>query len=165
MFDEDFIKYGYEDWELGYRLYKKGAKFFVKDNLVTYHQEHPIGESKWKEAIENYNLFITKHPDVEVLILGIELAQMTDLLTMNKIMQEYNQLVKKGTFRSFQTKFISILEAIALLLRVDIRHLNVLGAAGFGTTQKRKLEKDIKALEKLKDYPALTKFLNKIINS
>jgi glycosyltransferase involved in cell wall biosynthesis len=165
MFDEDFIKYGYEDWELGYRLYKKGAKFFVKDNLVTYHQEHPIGESKWKEAIENYNLFITKHPDVEVLILGIELAQMTDLLTMNKIMQEYNQLVKKGTFRSFQTKFITILEAIALLLRVDIRHLNVLGAVGFGTTQKRELEKDIKALEKLKDYPALTKFLNKIINS
>jgi hypothetical protein len=50
-------------------------------------------------------------------------------------------------------------------LRVDIRHLNVLGAVGFGTTQKRELEKDIKALEKLKDYPALTKFLNKIINS
>ncbi|MEH7009198.1 glycosyltransferase, partial [Neobacillus niacini] len=165
MFDEDFIKYGYEDWELGYRLYKKGAKFFVKDNLVTYHQEHPIGESKWKEAIENYNLFITKHPDVEVLILGIELARMTDLLTMNKMMQEYNQLVKKGTFRSFQTKFISILEAIALLLRVDIRHFNVLGAGGFGTTQKKELEKDIKALEKLKIYPTLTKFLNKIINS
>lgn len=165
MFDEDFIKYGYEDWELGYRLYKKGAKFFVKDNLVTYHQDHPIGESKWKEAIENYNLFITKHPDVEVLILGLELARMTDLLTMNKMVQEYNQLVKSGTFPSFQTKFISILEAIALLLRVDIRHFNVLGACGFGKTQKKELEKDIKALEKLKNYPALTTFLNKIINS
>jgi glycosyltransferase involved in cell wall biosynthesis len=165
MFDEDFIKYGYEDWEFGYRLNKKGAKFFVKDNLVTYHQEHPIGESKWKEAIENYHLFITKHPDVEVLILGLELSRMTDLLTMNKIMQEYNQLVKKGTFQSLQTKFISILEAIALLLRVDIRHFNVLGACGFGETQKKELEKDIKALEKLKIYPALTQFLNKIKNS
>ena len=164
MFDEDFIKYGYEDWELGYRLYKKGAKFFVKDNLVTYHQMHPVGERKWQEAIENYHLFITKHPEVEPLILGIELARMTDLLTMNKIMQEYNQLVKKGISRSFQTKFISILKAIALLLRVDIRHFNVLGAAGIGTNHKRELENDIFALEKLKTYPTLTKFLTKIIN-
>lgn len=165
MFDEDFIKYGYEDWEFGYRLYKKGAKFFVKDNLVTYHQIHPIGERKWKEAIENYHLFISKHPEVETLILGIELARMTDLLTMNKIMQEYYQLVERGIPQSFQAKFISILKAITLLLRVDIRHFNVLGAAGIGTTQKRELENDIFALEKLKSYPTLTKFLTKILYS
>ena len=165
MFDEEFIKYGYEDWELGYRLYKMGAQYFIKDNLVTYHQNHPIGESKWKEAMENFNLFISKHHDVEVLILGIEISRFADLLTMNKILYEYKQLIEKEKFNAFQEKFIAILEAIALLLRIDIRHINVLKAAGYGTSEKKELEKDINVIKKLNNYPNLSNFLNTIVYS
>ncbi|MED3563903.1 glycosyltransferase, partial [Bacillus xiapuensis] len=68
IFDEEFVKYGYEDWELGYRLYKGGAQYINAKDVVSYHQEHPIGENKWKDAIENYHLFIKKHSDVDVLI-------------------------------------------------------------------------------------------------
>jgi glycosyltransferase involved in cell wall biosynthesis len=165
MFDEEFVKFGYEDWELGYRLYKMGAQFFIKDNLVTYHQEHPIGESKWKEAMENFYLFISKHRDVDVLILGLEIARFTDLLSLNKIVKEYKQLMKNEEFNYFQEKFISILEAIALLLRIDVRHFNVLGAMGYGSSQKSELEKDINLIKKQKDYPNLSKLLSKILNS
>ena len=84
---------------------------------------------------------------------------MTDLLTMNKIMQEYNQLVKSGISRSFQAKFISILKAITLLLRVDIRHFNVLGAARIGTIQKRELENNI--LVKAKVLSCFNKIFDK----
>lgn len=165
MFDEEFVKFGYEDWELGYRLYKMGAQYFVKDNLVTYHQEHPIGESKWREAMENLHLFISKHRDVDVLMLGLEAARFTDLLTLNKIVKEYKQLMKKEEFRNFQEKFISILEAIALLLRIDVRHFNVLGAMGYGSNQKSELVKDINLIKRQKHYPNLSKLLSKILNS
>jgi glycosyltransferase involved in cell wall biosynthesis len=165
MFDEEFIKFGYEDWELGYRLYKMGAQYFIKDNLVTYHQEHPIGESKWKEAMENFHLFLSKHRDVEVLILGLELARFTDLLTLNKMVYEYKQLLKKEEFSDFGEKFTALLETIAIFLRIDIRHFNLIGAMGYGTNQKMELEKDIHLIKKQKNYPNLYDLMSKILNS
>jgi len=74
VFDEEFCHYGYEDWELGYRLYKMGAQYVVSEELTTYHQEHPVGKNKWKETIANFGLFTVKHHDVDVLILGLEIS-------------------------------------------------------------------------------------------
>lgn len=165
MFDEDFIKYGYEDWELGYRLYKMGAKYFAGDNLVTYHQEHPIGESKWNEAIENFQLFISKHQDVEVMILGIELARITDFFTMNTILYEYNHLIRNKKLKRFKKNLIALLTAINLLLQIDIKHLKILGAAGYGKDKEKKLVKDIQTLKKSNEYINLIEFLEKLIKS
>lgn len=165
LFDEDFVKYGYEDWELGYRLYKLGAQYINNNEVMTYHQEHPVGESKWKEAIKNFNLFISKHRDVDVLILGLELALFEDLLSMNKIFYEYKLLTKKypDKFQAFQEKFIAILETIVLMLQIDIRHFNVLGAAGFGANEKKELLTDIESIRSLNRFTNLTDFMDKII--
>jgi GT2 family glycosyltransferase len=165
MFDEDFIKYGYEDWELGYRLYKMGAKYFAGDNLITYHQEHPIGESKWNEAIENFQLFTSKHKDVEVMILGIELAQITDFYTMNSILYEYNQLIRNNEFKGFKENLVEFLTAINLLLQIDVRHIKILEAAGYGKDKVNKLVKDIQSLKKSNEYINLIEFLEKLIKS
>ncbi|WP_339062217.1 glycosyltransferase [Tepidibacillus marianensis] len=40
-FHEEFAGWGSEDNELGYRLYKAGAIFYVAPQITTYHQEHP----------------------------------------------------------------------------------------------------------------------------
>ncbi|MFJ7724931.1 glycosyltransferase family 2 protein [Neobacillus sp. NPDC097160] len=163
-FDEEFFHYGYEDWELGYRLYKMGAQNIVSDQLFTYHQEHPVGESKWREAVGNFGLFTIKHHDVDILILGLELSGLTDLLTMNNILREYKILGKSRPeqFQKFEEKFILILETIILMLQVDIRHFNILGAAGFGSEDRKELLNDIKSLS---DYPNLTNFINQVIKS
>ncbi|CAG9614694.1 hypothetical protein BACCIP111899_03927 [Bacillus rhizoplanae] len=164
-FDEDFINYGYEDWELGYRLYKSGAKYLVSKTVIAYHQEHPIGENRWKEAMRNYHLFTLKHPDVDVLILGLELARITDLLMMNKVLDEYKLLVQNhpNDSLSFQKKFTVILETIVLLLKVDIRHINILNAAGFGLEEKNELLSDINKINNLKKYNNLIYILKKIV--
>ncbi|MGG1401423.1 glycosyltransferase [Bacillus salipaludis] len=167
VFDEEFVKYGYEDWELGYRLYKAGAKYLNAKNVLSYHQEHPVAESKWKEAIENYHLFIKKHDEVEILILGLELSRITDLTTMNDILQEYKNLVEKygEKTKKFQNRFITVLETIAILLKVDIRHFNILGAAGFGIDQINGLKSDLRKLSKLGKYKNLASFIKKVIAS
>jgi len=41
MFDERFTDYGYEDYELGYRLTLRGMPFFYHPNAVNYHY-HPV---------------------------------------------------------------------------------------------------------------------------
>jgi GT2 family glycosyltransferase len=167
LLDEDFAGYGYEDWELGYRLYKMGAKYIVRNDLITYHQEHPIGESKWKEAVNNLGLFIKKHHDIDVLILGLELSGLTDLLTMNKVLREYNLLIQSypERFQKFQEKFTHILETIILILQIDIRHINILGAAGFGSDVIKELQEDINSIKALQKFTNLTYLLEKVMNS
>jgi GT2 family glycosyltransferase len=167
LFDEDFVQYGYEDWELGYRLYKMGAKYIVGTDVITYHQQHPIGDSKWKEAINNLELFISKHSDIDVLILGVELSGLADLLTMNKVLSEYKLLVQSypEQFKNFQEKFIHILETVVLILQIDIRHINILGAAGFGSVDRKELQEDINAIKSLKKFTNLTNLLEKVMNT
>jgi GT2 family glycosyltransferase len=166
-FDEEFVNYGYEDWELGYRLYKMGVKFFLGNDLGTYHQEHPVGKSKWMEAIGNYGLFTVKHYDVETLILGLELALFVDIVGMNNVLREYKLLVKTypERFQAFQERFHAILETIILFLNVDIRHFNILGASGFSSEHIKEFSEDISNIKKLQKFSNLTKLLEKVINT
>ncbi|WP_160725433.1 glycosyltransferase family 2 protein [Bacillus sp. USDA818B3_A] len=165
LFDEEFYHYGYEDWELGYRLYQMGAQYINSNQMVTYHQEHPVGERKWREAVGNFGLFTIKHHDMDVLILALELARMTDLMTMNNILKEYKSLLGSDSdeFKIFSEKLVYILETITLLLEVDIRHKNILGAAGFSSKARKELKKDMKKMKKL--YPNLSQFIYLVINS
>ncbi|MDR7240039.1 glycosyltransferase [Neobacillus drentensis] len=167
LLDEDFVQYGYEDWELGYRLYKMGANYIVRDDLKSYHQEHPVGKSKWKEAINNLGLFINKHHDIDILILGLEISGLADLLTMNKVLREYKLLLQSypERFQEFQEKFIHILETIVLILQVDIRHINILGAAGYSSVDRKELQADINSIKGLKKFTNLTYLLEKVMNS
>ncbi|WP_338539595.1 glycosyltransferase family 2 protein [Paenibacillus tundrae] len=40
-FNERFILYGLEDWDLGYRLHRLKVPFYCMKEVVGYHQEHP----------------------------------------------------------------------------------------------------------------------------
>jgi sulfatase maturation enzyme AslB (radical SAM superfamily) len=70
-FDENFVFWGGEDQELGYRFFKGGLKFKLCKEAKVYHQYH---ETEYKDLDEQrkaiiYNLisFYEKHPDPEVL--------------------------------------------------------------------------------------------------
>lgn len=40
-FNERFVLYGLEDWDLGYRLHRLKVRFYCMKEVVGYHQEHP----------------------------------------------------------------------------------------------------------------------------
>ncbi|MCM3172340.1 MULTISPECIES: glycosyltransferase family 2 protein [unclassified Paenibacillus] len=40
-FNERFVLYGLEDWDLGYRLHRLKVPFYCMKEVVGYHQEHP----------------------------------------------------------------------------------------------------------------------------
>ncbi len=83
---EEYPGYGWDDHEMGYRLYKKGYTFLNHTNLVTYHQEHPISPSNPHDALRNFVRVFRKYPEIEMRIfilhfLGIDLQALHEMLT------------------------------------------------------------------------------------
>jgi GT2 family glycosyltransferase len=68
-FDENFKGWGLEDVELGYRLYKNGAKIVISNKIEAFHQKHEkggdlkISKDRFKEVDRNSYYFIRRHPE------------------------------------------------------------------------------------------------------
>lgn len=59
-FDENFSGWGYEDIELGYRLYQEKLRFIKDSSIINYHLVHEYGHGKNHEELRNLKYFITK---------------------------------------------------------------------------------------------------------
>lgn len=70
-FSDEYIYWGMEDLELGYRLFKKGVEFILDKNNVAMHQEHPPEQQsvilKKVSSIYQYVLFYKKYLDDIIL--------------------------------------------------------------------------------------------------
>ena len=68
-FDEQFKGWGLEDVELGYRLYKNGAKIIINNRTEAFHQYHwnmdraKNNDGKNNDIERNTLYFIEKHPE------------------------------------------------------------------------------------------------------
>ena len=63
MFDENIVGYGFEDYDLGIRLYKSGSKFIFDKNIINVHQEHPTNNNI-AESRENINYICEKYNNI-----------------------------------------------------------------------------------------------------
>lgn len=61
-FDANFVGWGHEDTELGYRFYQKGFKFlFIKNNCESYHIYHYVSPQKEEENKVNWQRLAKKY--------------------------------------------------------------------------------------------------------
>jgi len=113
-FNEAFNQgWAMEDWELGYRLYKAGAEFLVKKDLVCYHQEHPENPyDKHRSWLINNYVFQKLHPVFEVYLLSLLVTLKRDLTQINEIIREYNDMVL-----NHPNEFIHFRESLNLFLK------------------------------------------------
>jgi len=66
-FDEDFISWGIEDVELGYRLWRNGCRFEYEPEALGYHHPHPrdvLGQAHTNR--DNRLLAFQKHPHYDM---------------------------------------------------------------------------------------------------
>lgn len=69
-FDEEFTDWGFEHFELGYRLFLKGVKFVRDRGAINYHIAHKREKNFYFNAItKSHALFYKKHPTKEILLL------------------------------------------------------------------------------------------------
>lgn len=70
MFDTDFVSYGFEDLELGYRFEKLGAMIFFNPSSLTIHL-HPLPIDKRVknkiDSVKNLKIFYQKYQNKEIL--------------------------------------------------------------------------------------------------
>lgn len=66
-FDESFHEWGFEHFELGYRLVKKGMKIILNSGAINTHIAHKRGDMEYEKCIlDSYTYFYEKHPEMRV---------------------------------------------------------------------------------------------------
>lgn len=89
-FDEDIGKrWGGEDLELGYRLYKYGCKFVLEKKAANYHIAH-YREDFIRIHKKTHELFYGKHKCIEVKLLWDYFEKKI------KTIEEYSEMILKG---------------------------------------------------------------------
>lgn len=152
-FNEKFRGWGYEDWELGYRLYKSGVKILEDREIFSYHQEHPFSTGdRTGEQMFNFFKLITLHPDIEVCALTLDLLRKKSLLEINDIINDYyllnNQFPKQ--YNHVKEAFFKLSKQIPLLLSHDIPVSKLMHWSGLEKEpgKKKKLFAELESLQK-----------------
>jgi glycosyltransferase involved in cell wall biosynthesis len=115
-FNEDFSCYGWEDVELGYRLWKHhNMKIYYEPRAIAYHH-HQIPESGLTEKMRNIGksavLFRRLQPDIRVIPVGLKAFAIKS--AGNKWALRVLRLLGKNTyykFRSWREFFEGVKEA------------------------------------------------------
>lgn len=152
-FNEKFRGWGYEDWELGYRLYKSGVKILEDREIFSYHQEHPfLAVDRSGEQMFNFLKLINLHPDIEVCALTLDLAGKKSLLEVNEIINDYYLLNNRFPKRYPHLKeaFFKLTRQIPFLLANDIPFCKLMQWSGLEKEpgKKKKLFAELESLQK-----------------
>lgn len=100
-----------EDWDLGYRLYKKGIKFICALELESSHQEHVIVSKREEKMIDSYKIIFSKYDDTEMLLFSLFNENIIDLVTLSNTVLEYKMLLQN------KEKYESVIHKFNLLLK------------------------------------------------
>ncbi|QNF28489.1 glycosyltransferase family 2 protein [Metabacillus elymi] len=118
-FDEGFKGWGFEDWELGYRLYQAGATFRCDSNVSGYHQEHPVSyDELYRDLYKNYLRYQRKHQSFEVCIHVLFLMNKINRIQENLVVGDYKLLCQSfpDSFQHFKNGFLTVLKELAVLM-------------------------------------------------
>ncbi len=112
LFDEKIVRYGYEDYDLGIRLYKTGSKFVFAEDIVSLHQEHPANYN-YKDVFENILYICDKYNNIyflDVLLVCLNDVLKIDFGEMNLIMGDYYRLLAMKPYVFLAELVISLLQ-------------------------------------------------------
>ncbi|MDQ2087561.1 glycosyltransferase family 2 protein [Herbivorax sp. ANBcel31] len=112
MFDSKIKKYGYEDYDLGIRLYKAGCKFKFAEDILNIHQEHPPNHTDI-DINENINYMCKKYNNIssiDVIMMCISHTLSVDGYTLNKIAGEINKIISLKNYDFVLKLFLKFLQ-------------------------------------------------------
>ncbi len=152
----EYPGYGWDDLEMGYRLYKNGAVFTSDERLVSYHQEHPIAKTIRDESKENYFRFQETYKEIGQMIISLTFLPVPfNLHKTNQILINYHALCKQfpDSYKSIKQYFHRMLRKIGRLYSQNksITHLSD------KKINKDALSNEKQQLRKLKRYQMFLK--------
>ncbi|WP_349409279.1 glycosyltransferase family 2 protein [Pseudalkalibacillus sp. SCS-8] len=164
-FDESFVGWGFEDWELGYRLYQNGAEFISASDVTGYHQEHPISVIDIDQSMfENYLRYQRKHPNYETCIHTLFLMGEITRVEESIIVGEYKSLLCEhpDRFNQFKEGYLALLQQCAVLLSENkaIEDLWIGMDLKDPTSLKELIRSERDEVASLNQYPQLIRSMN-----
>ncbi|MBW7477135.1 glycosyltransferase [Paenibacillus oenotherae] len=120
---EEYEGYGWDDLEMGFRLFKNGYQFAHIRHPYTYHQEHPVSKLNEAEAEINFFKFQQKYRDIQQLMqLLTFLPKPLAVHQMNHALKELNDLKAREPQRSRLVIPVlrQMLEAVGYLRRFEL---------------------------------------------
>lgn len=112
MFDEDIIGYGFEDYDLGIRLYKSGSKFIFDKEIINVHQEHPTNINI-AEAHENTNYICKKYNNIyflDVILVCVSYVTSINSSNLNELVKDINNMTIVRSFKPLLDIFLELLQ-------------------------------------------------------
>ena len=114
MFDNNIVRYGYEDYDLGIRLYKSGCRFIMADHILSFHQEHPANYRS-DDLIVNINFMCNKYNNI--YFIDVPLVCISDNLRLNSddingIVRDIYQLIINPDYHDILQLFLDVLQVI-----------------------------------------------------
>jgi hypothetical protein len=114
MFDTNIVRYGYEDYDLGVRLYKSGCRFLMAENIVSVHQEHPANYRP-DDLVVNINYMCGKYNNI--YFIDVVLVCLSDSLNlekgmMNEIAHDIYKILAIPEYHELLELFIMLLQVM-----------------------------------------------------
>lgn len=114
LFDENIVKYGFEDYDLGIRLYKSGGQYKIRHDIVSVHQEHPTN-STFDAMNDNLNYICEKYDhiyfvDVHLACLCYHTSLNPD--EVNEIMEDIYRLYGMEQYHGLVNLFLGLLQTV-----------------------------------------------------
>ncbi|WP_261132648.1 glycosyltransferase family 2 protein [Bacillus sp. Marseille-Q3570] len=119
---EEYPGYGWDDLEMGYRLYKNGAVYLSDKNLISYHQEHPVSQVIKDESKRNYYKFQETYREIDQMIISLTfLPKPFNLHEVNQILINYQDFCEHfpDRYHLIKRTFHNMLVRIGQLVRDD----------------------------------------------
>lgn len=114
MFDENIVGYGYEDYDLGIRLFKSGCKFILGYDIVSVHQEHPSNAIS-SELNQNTIYMCEKYNHIyfiDVILVCIIDKTSINREELNELMEDINKMVFLQSFKWILEIFLQLLQVV-----------------------------------------------------
>lgn len=112
MFDEDIVAHGFEDYDLGIRLYKSGSKFIFDKNILSVHQEHPTN-SNMAAMYENVNYICDKYNNIyflDVILVCVYYRTSIISFNLNELVKDINNMISLSYFKPLLDIFLELLQ-------------------------------------------------------
>lgn len=112
LLDEGIQRYGFEDYDLGIRLYKAGCHFKIRQDIISVHQEHPVNYTH-VDMVGNMNYICEKYNSIYfidmILVCGGDMLLISDK-QMNEINIDINKTLELEKFEGILTLYLDLLQ-------------------------------------------------------
>ncbi|MGG2937765.1 glycosyltransferase [Bacillus pacificus] len=122
LFDENFVRWGFEDYDLGFRLYRSGGRFSVREDIISIHQEHPRNYTMDMQMV-NADYVCKKYNHIHDIVVILALTKMFDEKTKNDIVKDIHDLlkVKVKDCEEILTLFLQIIQNARKILNKQLK--------------------------------------------